>query len=209
MPRSTTIPATPDPSTEDRIKGAARRLFVQKGFAETTTRDIATAADCNVALVNYYFRSKQDLFAAIMIEHLRGFMQTLIPVVNDPSTTLTQKMERFADAYITMLQANPDVPIFILHEMRRDPNALVQKVGIAPMLMESVLITQLKKALGRRKVDPLQFFVNLMAMTVFPFIAKRLLQAASGVDDPTFATMMEQRRTLIPLWMSAMLDPKG
>lgn len=209
MPRSKTIPPVNDASTETRIKGAARQLFVQKGFAETTMRDIAMAADCNVALVNYYFRSKQDLFAAIMIEHLRGFMQGLISVVNDASTSLEEKLQRFADAYISMLQANPDVPLFILSEMRRDPSALVKQVGVIPILMDSVLMRQLKKAGGRRSIEPIHLFMNLMALTVFPFIGKPMLQAASGTDDASFTSLMEQRRALIPLWMSAMIDMKG
>lgn len=209
MPRSTTIPPVKDASTETRIKGAARQLFVQKGFAETTMRDIAMAADCNVALVNYYFRSKQDLFAAIMIEHLRGFMQGLLGVVNDASTTLDEKLERFADAYITMLQANPDVPLFILSEMRRDPSALVRQIGVIPILMDSVLMRQIRMAGGRRSVEPIHLFMNLMALTVFPFIGKPMLKAASGTDDATFAALMEQRRSLIPRWMSSMIDTKG
>ncbi|MBU3742005.1 MAG: TetR/AcrR family transcriptional regulator [Candidatus Kapabacteria bacterium] len=201
--------AIADVSTETRIRTAARQLFVQKGFTATTTRDIAAAAGCNVALVNYYYRSKQDLFATVMIEHLRAFMMGMRDMVNDTSTSLEQKITSFVDAYITMLQANPDLLIFILSEIRRDPEALATQVGMKPILFESVLLQQLKRRIGRRRIDPMQYFMTLMAMTVFPFIAQPLLQAASGVTDESFHAMMEQRRALIPLWMTTLLDAKG
>ena len=55
-------------STEEKIIAAARKLFTQKGFSATKTRDIAEEAGINLALLNYYFRSKQNLFQIIIEE---------------------------------------------------------------------------------------------------------------------------------------------
>ena len=49
-------------STEEKIKEAAKRVFLGKGFSGCTSREIAKEAGMNVALVNYYFRSKNQLF---------------------------------------------------------------------------------------------------------------------------------------------------
>jgi len=49
-----------DTSTEAKIKAAARVVFHKNGFAATRTRDIAEEAGINLALLNYYFRSKQN-----------------------------------------------------------------------------------------------------------------------------------------------------
>jgi AcrR family transcriptional regulator len=51
-----------DTTTEAKIKNAARVVFHKKGFAATRTRDIAEEAGINLALLNYYFRSKEKLF---------------------------------------------------------------------------------------------------------------------------------------------------
>lgn len=48
-------------TTEEKIKQAATKVFMEKGFDGTTTRDIATEANINLALLNYYFRNKQKL----------------------------------------------------------------------------------------------------------------------------------------------------
>jgi AcrR family transcriptional regulator len=52
-----------EPTTEEQIKEAARRVFTRKGYAATRTRDIAEESGHNLALLNYYFRSKEKLFA--------------------------------------------------------------------------------------------------------------------------------------------------
>lgn len=212
MPRKRPSPGIDvDLPTETKILVAARRLFEKQGYAATTTRDIAREAGINLALLNYYFRSKQNLFAIIMTEHLQGFMQGLRAGINDPTTTLEEKFIFFADAYTSMLQQRPDAPLFILSELRSDPEHLVKHIGIGPILRDSVLIDQLSEAMaisGVKDVHPVQFFINLISLCTWPYIAKPLVQLASGVDDAAYARMMAQRRTLIPIWMTAMLTPQ-
>ncbi len=62
-----------DSSTEEKIKEAARVVFMKKGFAATRTRDIAEEAGINLALLNYYFRSKEKLFELVMFEKFQKF----------------------------------------------------------------------------------------------------------------------------------------
>ncbi|MBP6661652.1 MAG: helix-turn-helix transcriptional regulator, partial [Paludibacter sp.] len=45
-------------SLEESILETAERLFLEKGFALTSTTEIAKAVGCNQALVHYYFRTK-------------------------------------------------------------------------------------------------------------------------------------------------------
>ncbi|HEV7212485.1 MAG TPA: TetR family transcriptional regulator [Blastococcus sp.] len=47
-----------------RILAAAREAFLERGYAAATLRDIARAADVDVALISYHFGSKQQLFGA-------------------------------------------------------------------------------------------------------------------------------------------------
>ena len=78
----------PDSNTETKIKAAARSVFHKKGFAGTRTRDIAKEANLNLALLNYYFKSKQKLFELIMLETLKEFNQAMGEVLNNEITTL-------------------------------------------------------------------------------------------------------------------------
>jgi AcrR family transcriptional regulator len=56
---------------QDRLLDAAEGLFCERGFDGTTIRDIAAAADCNIASVNYYFGGKENLYAEVWRRHLR------------------------------------------------------------------------------------------------------------------------------------------
>ena len=53
-----------DLATEERLIKAARHLFARKGFAASSVKEIAEAADVNVALVSYHFGGKEGLYHA-------------------------------------------------------------------------------------------------------------------------------------------------
>lgn len=53
-------------TTRDKILDAAERLFARRGFYGVSIRDITAAAGVDVALVNYHFGRKQELFAAVL-----------------------------------------------------------------------------------------------------------------------------------------------
>ncbi|HMK85197.1 MAG TPA: TetR family transcriptional regulator [Steroidobacteraceae bacterium] len=63
--RKRTAKKAPSKSKKDRILDAAERLFARHGFYGVSIRDITRAADVDVALVNYHFGSKRELFAAV------------------------------------------------------------------------------------------------------------------------------------------------
>src|SRR5579859_3339176 len=90
-------------STEAKIKEAARKLFTQKGFAATRTRDIAEEAGINLALLNYYFRSKQKLFDLIMMENFRQFIGGMSANFVDESLSMEERIGKVVNAYIDFL----------------------------------------------------------------------------------------------------------
>jgi AcrR family transcriptional regulator len=52
--------------TKDRLLDAAETLFSQKGFNDVSIRDLAAAADVNVAAVNYHFQGKDNLYQEVI-----------------------------------------------------------------------------------------------------------------------------------------------
>ena len=66
-----------DSTTEAKIKAAAEKVFMEKGFSATRTRDIAEEAGMNLSLLNYYFRSKENLYNIIMMEKLKVFFDII------------------------------------------------------------------------------------------------------------------------------------
>jgi AcrR family transcriptional regulator len=194
-------------STEDRIKEAARKLFTKKGFAATRTRDIAEEAGINLALLNYYFRSKQKLFDLIMMENFRQFLGGMAVHFQDEGLSMQERVSRVVNAYVDFLSEFPDLPLFILNEIRGNPSKLVAKLNeeVGPARNQFFKqLTDAKKA-GKTALDPFHFVANLVGLTVFPFVARPLLQRVTNVTDEQFKAYMDERRRLIPIWIGMIM----
>ena len=197
-----------DINTEAKILEAARTIFHKKGYAATRTRDIAEEAGINLALLNYYFRSKQKLFNLIMLDALKIFLSSIYDVINDTQLTFEEKLVSISSSYIDTLLVNPEIPLFILSELRNDHAHLIENVGIRDLVLQSDLIKQLleKVQSGEFKpVNPLNFIMNIIGMTVFPFLASPILKILGNMDQKEFNTLIESRKEQIPKWVLATL----
>lgn len=198
-------------STEDKIKEAAKKVFQQKGYAATRTRDIAEAADINPALLNYYFRSKEKLFHIIMEESIKDFFFSMAQVLNATDTTLEQKIEQVVSFHMDSLLKNPNLPLFIFGELQNNSISFLKQTSISYGFMKkSYLYTQLCERLkaSGNTVDPINFIVNTLVMSIFPFVIKPVLRFAGEMTDEQVTHMLKERVTLVPQWISLMLDSK-
>ena len=199
---------TKDTSTEDRIKAAARKVFHQKGYAGTRTRDIAEEAGINHAMLNYYFRSKEKLFEIVMMETMGQFFKGVGVILNDESTSLEEKIERVVANYIDLLLEEPDLPTFILNEVRTNPEPFVANTPILQALEHSVLARQYAEAVAQGRItEPnlMHTVLNVISLVIFPFIAQPIFTALSRTDKEAYKALMIQRKTLIPQWIKAIL----
>ena len=103
--------ATPDQEThgvvmeksvQDRLIEAAEELFCQRGFNETSVRDIAAAAGCNGASVNYYFGGKDNLYLEIWRRRLAFIRQTRLASIEKVMSASGQpQLEDLLRSYAT------------------------------------------------------------------------------------------------------------
>ena len=199
---------TKDTSTEDRIKVAARKVFHQKGYAGTRTRDIAEEAGINHAMLNYYFRSKEKLFEIVMTETMAYFFQGVGTILNDESTSLEEKIERVVANYINLLLEEPELPTFMFNEVRANPESFVVNTPILQALEHSVLARQYAEAVAQGRItEPnlMHTVLNVISLVIFPFIAQSIFTALSRTDKEAYKALMLQRKTLIPQWIKAIL----
>ena len=76
-------------NTQGKILLAATKVFAEHGFRDATTRMICAEAGVNVALVNYYFRSKAELYKAVvaaLFENTGKQLMTLPDTVTDAAS---------------------------------------------------------------------------------------------------------------------------
>lgn len=193
-----------DSSTEEKIKAAANAVFTKKGFSGTRTRDIAEEAGINLALLNYYFRSKEKLFDIVMMDNIQQFLTGIKGLLNNEALSLTEKVTLVAENYINLLRTQPDMPLFILSEIRSNPEKLANNMNVKEILLKSHFYQQLHEALNG-KVNPLHFIMNIISLTVFPFVASPLLKVIGDLKQDDFDKMVEERKKMIPVWIDAMI----
>ena len=199
-----------DLSTEEKIKEAARKIFTKKGYAATRTRDIAEASGINLALLNYYFRSKEKLFELVMLENFGVFINKVKEIVNNTETTLEQKIENIVEFYINQLLVNPDLPLFIMNEIRSNSKMLKTKIN-KDIFLKSHFIQQLSvqlKKQGKGDINPVHYLMNVLGMTIMPFIIGPLIIEIGMLKPQEFEKAMMERRKLIPIWIKTLLQLK-
>ncbi len=196
-----------DTSTEEKIKNAARIVFQRKGFAAARTRDIAEEAGINLALLNYYFRSKEKLFDLVIFETLSHFLQAMVSVFNDEDTSFEQKIELIAENYINFGIEYPDAPLFILDEIHKRHNEISYKSQVKQVIANSVFVRQFQENVMNGKIkEPnlMHFMMNLMGLAFFPVVAQPFITTIVGVDNALFTKLMEERKRLVPVWIKEM-----
>ena len=158
-------------TTEQRIKEAARKVFIRKGLAGARMQEIADEANINKAMLHYYYRSKEQLFKNIFEEVVGEFGPKIMGILGK-DLPLKEKISAFVTQYLGMLNANPFIPLFLFSELRNQPEEVIEKVGIRSSGMLDQLDKQLKREAKAGRIKPVsttQFIVNLISLSVFPF----------------------------------------
>ena len=190
-----------DQGAEERILSAARKVFTTKGMAGARMQDIADEAGINKALLHYYFRDKEKLFENIFIVEAQRFFPK-INMIFQSDAPLFEKIENFVNEYIDEMQVNPYLPWFVMNEINRDPDQFMYKVwGKNNLPKPAKFLEQIEKEIKNgtiKRFNPVHLLMNLLSMTIFPFVARPMMTRNLHLSDLQFRKIMEERRKEIP-----------
>lgn len=186
---------------QEKILEAARKVFTTRGMAGARMQDIADEAGINKALLHYYFRDKEKLFELVFLEEAQKFFPK-INTIFQSDNTLFEKIEAFVEEYITEMQENPYLPWFVMNEINRDPDQFMYKIwGKKNLPNTSKFLMQIDKEVKKgtiKRINPLHLLMNLLSMTIFPFVARPMMQRNLGMTELQFKAAMEDRKKEIP-----------
>jgi TetR/AcrR family transcriptional regulator len=206
-----------DGDTEQRILDAAHAVFVRRGTAGARMQEIAAEAGVNQALLHYYFRNKEQLARAAFERAAGGLMPAVIQVLAGPGA-LEDKVRRMVAIEIEYLKRAPYLPGYIIGEVTHRPERAAQLIGAATGFSPSELGPRVVGALKRqinervkaglmRPIAPESFIVNLMALCIFPFAVRPMIQAMLGLDDRRFDQFLTRRVDDLPAFFLGALRP--
>lgn len=197
-------------NTEKKIFDAATELFLEKGVDRTSVREIAARADINLALMNYYFRSKENLFDAIFSQLVKTNTKKLIKIL-DSDLQLEDKIRQYVVVYIDMLSENPLLVSFVMSILHRSRDRITEMKAVSSLYSTDIFSNQIieegKK--GRiRRTDPTQLYVDMLSLIAFPFAIKALVMDKRSFTAEEFAAFIEERKQRVPDLLIASLRLK-
>lgn len=186
---------------KDHILDVAEKVFSDMGYDGASTRLISSEAGVNMAMLNYYFGSKEGLFIAVF-ERKINFFKTLLQNINeDENLSSWGKIELFIDKYIDRIVANTGFQKLINREVSLNRHGDLNN-KIADILMTNVY--EFKKTM-QEGIDNGSFFKNadieLCSATVFgtknyiinsPNLSSRLL-GKNVLDENFLETELKPR----------------
>jgi len=186
-------------NTDKKIRQAALELFLEKGYEGTSIRNIAGKANINIALLNYHFNSKENLFDSIFSELLSAYTPTLNNILCS-ELPLDEKIRQYVSKYIDILQENPRITYFVLSVLQRNPEK-IKKLQIFQNLYDtgnfsSQFVSEIKKR-NIRNYDPTQFFINMVSLITFPFTIRPVILEKNKMSEKDFDNFMQERKKII------------
>ena len=194
--------------SREAILQAAIREFAREGVAGARTDAIAKAAKVNKALLYYYFRDKEALYAAALEQVFRERDAVLLPILHE-DTPPGEKLLRYVGAFFDFLAAHPQYREMVQREMFTFPRRLhaqrVVQAYMRPLFEELLkLFRQGIESGVFRPVDPMQFIPSMAAVVVHYFGSAPFIKMLTN-QDPLSPERLAARRAAVLDFISAAL----
>lgn len=182
--------------TEELIKTTVKDLLFVQGRFDATTQEIADEAGVNRTLINYYFRSRDNLMKIVFQEALeveknksKHLLNTNLSFKENVALFIEKSLETnlkcpFLETYITTQMNKGDCP----HPQ--------EKKGELIEYFHKVYAEEVKNG-NIDDIEPMQFLLNLISLLVFPSAARPLIKENFDISDSEYDRLISERKDII------------
>ena len=198
--------------SEAKIVEAAKQVFLEKGLENAKMQDIADTAGISRTALNYYYRTKENLFYKIIEEILEGIIPHFESLLSKDTLSFQERFLGIIDVYADFLSRNNVVPRFVIMEMQRHPQTLFDFVNTNQKVKKYL---QLLRAMLKREVEnksikqlPMEELVTLFYGLLFvpylidPFINEFFFNEKSKIEA-YHRNHLENMKQVLLLFLSA------
>lgn len=185
-------------SMEQIILETAESLFLEKGFALTSTTEIARKAGCNQALVHYYFRTKDKLFESVFEKKMMLFMSSFATVDKEEHTFLESLKCKITNHFDVLYQ-NQQLPFLFLNELVTNPERIKvfkDKFFREPLPFFQKFALDLNEEIDKghiRPVSPIDLILSIASLNITIFLARPILKEMLVMNDSDFHEFARKR----------------
>ena len=187
-------PAKKD-QTQELIKETTKKLFFVQGRFDVTTQEIADEAGVNRTLINYYFRSRDNL-VQVVSDEAHKVEKEKSEIIMNSDLRFKKKIAKFVESSLQTSLQYPYLETYIVSQInngschKRD----VEKTDLKKLYRD---IEKEMDAENIEKMEPIKFLLNMISLLVFPSAVRPLFMENMKINDKDFDRLISQRKDII------------
>jgi len=181
---------------ETAVLAAALHVFASKGKDGARMQEIADRAGINKAMLHYYFRSKDKLYVAVLESVMQHFFEAMEKELQR-ELPFPAFLRELIDVMLEEHLEHPDVSKLWVQEQMSGAAVSKSILGKHSQRGPFALMKRIEDAISQgeiRAVDPAQFVISFMGITVFYFIATPTFSSFNPVMLSNPAKALEERK---------------
>ncbi|WP_028121304.1 TetR/AcrR family transcriptional regulator [Epilithonimonas tenax] len=181
--------------TQELIKETTKNLFFVQGKFDATTQEIADEAGVNRTLINYYFRSRDNL-VQIVFDEAHKVEKEKSEIVMRSDLSFKDKITHFIDGSLSTSLQYPYLETYIVSQIirgnchKKDVEEEDLKLFLKDIKREMELGTI-------EEMEPIQFIFNMVSLLIFPSAVRPLFMENMMLDDKEFDRLIADRKEII------------
>lgn len=161
-------------------------MFARKGFSATSIREIACQAKVNLAMINYYFKSKENLLESMMQSSIESVIKELKHIMQEDKSEL-EKLDAIIDVHAQYIFGNRDIAAILFQEQMLcsypRTRIMLQELGaLNRKNFEQLIASGQKRRLFSKTVNPHLLYASL-AGTIQQVVVMATLQDTGQPEE--------------------------
>lgn len=158
-----------------QIITTAETLFAEKGFDGTSVRDIAEEAGINVAMISYYFGSKEKLMEALFELRVGKIKMRVEDLLKDESVSPIEKVNLLIDEHIDRVMQTPSFHKIMVCVQLTNKNPVLLKIVNGVKVRNAEVVAELIKDGQKKGVFKKQVNIVLMLNTLIGTVSQTIM----------------------------------
>lgn len=186
---------------QQHILDVAERLFAAKGFKGTSVRDIAQEAGVNIAMISYYFGSKEGLLELLFSKKMTASRLVLQDLLDNKTLTPIEKVEELVERNVDRMMDNRDFHRIMLWVQLEEGASLVTQMLFdqkkqSRKLLEQLIVQGQEQGAFSRNID-IDLLITTLFGTIYQAVSSLLhhspILRVAGQSDAEYIESMRAR----------------
>jgi AcrR family transcriptional regulator len=185
--------------TEKHLIAKSKELFYELGKFKATSQEIADFANVQRTLVNYYFRSKENLFKIVHTEIIQELHAGLHVIYKEETISFEQQIENLIE--FTFLFKNK-YPFFEVYNVFEANDIIGEDYITRPKATQEMktFIVKIEEQMSLgviKKSHPVNFVLDVFALVSYPLVLKGIYKYVFDLTDESYDEILKERKTTI------------